>query len=146
MVKIDIAYEGDLHTRAIHEPTGSQLGIDAPHDEDGLGATFSPTDLLATALGSCVLTTMGVVARRNEWPLEGSRARVAKHMTTRPTRRVGRLEIRFDLPGGLSEKARTVLERAAHACPVHRSLHPEIEVDFDFVWGGLEKSEEDRGD
>jgi putative redox protein len=137
MVEIDVSYEGDLHTQAVHVPSGSALGTDAPKDNEGLGATFSPTDLLATALGSCVLTTMGIVARRNGWPLEGSVARVVKHMTAQPTRRVGRLELRFALPD-MDDKARTILERAAHTCPVHRSLHPDVEVHFDFAWGALD--------
>lgn len=134
MVGIDLVYEGALHTSAVHGPSGSTLATDAPRDNEGLGESFSPTDLLAAALGSCILTTMGIVARRHEWPIEGSTARIEKHMTPQPGRRVGRLVVEFSLPE-LDERARTVLERAAHTCPVHRSLHPDVELDLRFLWG-----------
>ena len=79
---------------------------------------------------------MGIVARRHAWPLEGARARVEKHMATDPVRRVGRLVVDLQLPA-LDDKARTVLERTAHTCPVHRSLHPDVELDVRFGWGAL---------
>ena len=88
-VRIELAYEGDLHTAATH-PSGATLGTDAPLDNQGRGEAFSPTDLLATALGSCMMTVMGIVARRHDWPLEGSRVLVDKEMVADPTRRVGR--------------------------------------------------------
>lgn len=135
MVEISIKYRGDLHTTALHLPSGASIDTDAPRDNAGLGEAFSPTDLLAAALGSCVLTTMGIVARRNGWNLEGSVARVVKTMTSQPSRRVGSLAVTFELPEGLTEKARIILQRAAYACPVHRSLSPEIETVFKFSWG-----------
>ena len=134
MVSIEVAYEGDLHTRAVHGPSGADLETDAPKDNEGRGEAFSPTDLLATALGSCMLTVMGIVARRRGWAMEGARVEVEKHMQTAPERRVGRLAVRFSMPAGLPEEARTILERAAHTCPVHRSLHPDVEVDTSFDW------------
>ena len=88
MVEINITYRGDLHTTALHLPSGATIDTDAPNDHEGLGETFSPTDLLATALGSCVLTTMGIVARRNGWDLKGSTAHVVKTMTGHPNRRI----------------------------------------------------------
>ncbi|MDX1649461.1 MAG: OsmC family protein [Myxococcota bacterium] len=134
MVEIEIVYEGDLHTAASHGPSRATLATDAPKDNEGRGETFSPTDLLATALGSCVLTTMGIVARRHGWPLEGGRARVEKHMVTGPGRRVARLVVDLALPAAVPEEARPVLERAAHTCPVHRSLHPDVHVELRFGW------------
>lgn len=134
MVEIRVLYEGDLHTRCTHGPSASELETDAPKDNEGRGERFSPTDLLATSLGSCMLTTMGILARRRGWPLEGARVRVEKHMVTAPERRVGRLVVAFDLPA-LPPDARTLLERAAHTCPVKKSLHPDVQVDVSFSWG-----------
>ena len=141
MVEIDITYLGDLHTTALHLPSGASIDTDAPKDNEGLGETFSPTDLLATALGSCVLTTMGIVARRNGWDLKGSIAHVIKTMTGHPNRRIESLEIIFELPEDLDGKARTILERSANACPVHRSLSSEVETIFKFTWVSTEDRE-----
>jgi len=137
MVEIDVVYEGDLHTRCRHDPSARELETDAPLDNQGRGESFSPTDLLATALGSCALTTMGIVARREGWDLDGARARVEKHMVADPVRRVGRLVVRFALPGGLDAEARATLERTAWTCPVKQSVHPEIEMDLAFEWGAV---------
>lgn len=133
MVEIQVRYEGDLHTRATHGPSGATLETDAPKDNEGLGETFSPTDLLATALGTCMLTVMGILARRKGWKLEGARARVEKQMATAPVRRIGKLVVEFEMPL-VPEMARPLLERAAHACPVHQSLHPDVELDVRFHW------------
>jgi putative redox protein len=134
VVEIQVLYEGDLHTRCAHGPSGSELETDAPKDNEGRGERFSPTDLLATSLGSCMLTTMGILARRRGWPLAGARARVEKHMVTSPERRVGRLVVELHLPR-VPDDARPLLERAANACPVKRSLHPDIHLDLTFHWG-----------
>lgn len=134
MVEIDVAYEGDLHTTCRHGPSGRELETDAPVDNQGRGESFSPTDLLATALGTCMLTVMGIVARREGWKLEGARTRVEKHMVADPVRRVGRLVLRFELPAGFSADARTTLEEAASTCPVKQSIHPEIETELIFDW------------
>ncbi len=136
MVEIDIDYAGDLHTSCRHQPSGGQLSTDAPVDNQGRGETFSPTDLLATALGTCMLTVMGIVANRNEWSLAGARARVEKHMVADPVRRVGRLVVHLTLPGELPRAAREALEQAARTCPVSQSIHPSIVTDFVFAWGG----------
>ncbi len=133
MLKIDLRYEGELHTSARH-PSGAELATDAPKDNEGRGEAFSPTDLLATALGSCMLTVMGIVARRHAWPLEGASVAVEKHMVADPERRIGRLDVRFELPAGIPQDARKVLERAAHTCPVHRSLHPDTQITTHFHW------------
>ncbi len=135
MVRIDVDYEGDLHTSALHAPSGSTLSTDAPVDNQGRGESYSPTDLLATAFACCMMTIMGIVARREGWALEGTKIEVEKHMSEEP-RRVGRLVARFTMPTGLPEKARTVLENAARTCPVAKSIHPDIELDVGFDWGG----------
>ena len=134
MVKIDIVYQGDLHTLATHGPSGMQLSTDAPKDNQGKGESFSPTDLVATALGCCMLTIMGILARRKNIALENARVSVEKHMTTTGTRRIGKLQVRFDMPAGLAVEDRKMLENAAFTCPVHKSLHPEIEIPVEFCY------------
>jgi len=135
MTEIEVAYEGKLHTHARHGPSGAELVTDAPKDNAGRGEAFSPTDLVAAALGSCMLTVMGILAGRKDWPLEGARVRIEKHMVADPVRRIGRLVVEFSMPTELPEAARGPLERAAHTCPVHGSLHPDIEFDVRFDWG-----------
>jgi putative redox protein len=137
MVEIDVAYEGELHTRCRHAPSERELETDAPVDNQGRGESFSPTDLLATALGSCAITTMGIVAQREGWALAGARARVEKHMVADPVRRVGRLVVHFELPGGLGEAAQEKLEYTAHHCPVMESLGAGVETDLRFSWGAV---------
>lgn len=132
MVEINIDYEGDLHCRARHGPSGSSLATDAPADNQGRGEAFSPTDLLATALGTCMITTMGIFARRKEIDLGGSRVHVTKEMVADPSRRVGRLGVTIDLPARLQPRQRQALENAAHTCPVHNSLHPAVTIDVVF--------------
>ena len=134
MVEIEIGYAGDLHTHAVHGPSAATVATDAPKDNEGRGEAFSPTDLLATALGCCMLTVMGILARRKDWPLAGARARVEKHMVADPVRRIGRLVVEFSMPTGIPEAARKPLERAAHTCPVHKSLHPDVAVEVRFDW------------
>ena len=134
MVEIEIAYEGKLHTHARHGPSGAQLETDAPKDNAGRGEAFSPTDLVAAALGSCMLTVMGILAGRKGWSMEGARGRVEKHMVADPVRRIGRIAVEFSMPAGIPEEARGPLERAAHTCPVHKSLHADMEIDVRFDW------------
>ena len=135
MVRIEMEYEGDLHCRAVHGPSGTSLGTDAPKDNQGRGETFSPTDLVATALGTCILTTMGIMARTLGIELRGATAEVGKEMTTAGPRRIARLPVTVRVPGAVSEENRLKLERAAHTCPVHKSLHPEIDAPVEIVWG-----------
>lgn len=137
MVHIDIAYRGELRCGAVHGPSGAELITDAPVDNHGKGASYSPTDLLATALGTCMLTIMGIAARREEVALEGARVRVQKGMVADPRRRVGRLDVRFELPDVPDPEVRARLEAAAHTCPVAESLNAGIEVPVEFAWGAL---------
>ena len=136
VVSIDITYEGALRTRAVHGPSGTTLITDPPVDNQGKGESFSPSDLVATGLGTCMLTIMGILAERQGWDLRGARAKVKKHMVATPERRIGKLEVEIHVPGHFDEKQRTMLEKAGMSCPVHRSLHPEIEIPVRFVWGG----------
>ena len=133
-VRIEVRYDGELHTRATHSPSGASLETDAPKDNEGKGESFSPTDLLATALGTCMLTVMGILARRKGWELRGTRVSVDKHMVADPVRRVGRLALRFEMPAGIPAEARKLLERAAFTCPVHQSLHPDVKIETAFLW------------
>lgn len=134
MVSIQLKYEGDLHCTAVHGPSGTSLTTDAPTDNHGRGESFSPTDLVATALGSCILTVMAIMANTLGIDIDGATATVEKEMTTVPERRIGRLAVRVEVPKFISPEHRIRLERAAHSCPVHRSLHPDVEKPIEFVW------------
>ncbi|MEE8142212.1 MAG: OsmC family protein [Planctomycetota bacterium] len=132
MVQIVVTYQGDLHCLTEHGPSGAKLTTDAPKDNEGQGASFSPTDLVGTAMGTCMLTIMGIAARRHDWDLRNARVTVEKIMATAPARRIMRLEVVFEMPPGLDSSARKVLENAALTCPVHRSLHPDVEIPIEF--------------
>ena len=135
-VEINIAYEGGLHCAAIHGPSRQSLTTDAPVDNGGKGAAFSPTDLVATAMGTCMLTVMGLVAQRNNLNIEGLQVQVTKEMTADPVRRIGSLKTRLVFPRGkpLSATDRAKLEAAAKACPVKQSLHPDVKTPMEFVY------------
>ena len=134
-VQIDCSYEGDLHCSAVHGPSASTLSTDAPADNQGRAETFSPTDLVATALGTCLLTILGIYARPRNIRIEGARAVVQKEMTTAPPRRIAKLTVRLSLPATLNDKARGGLEQAARLCPVAASLHPDVAVELSFEYG-----------
>jgi putative redox protein len=135
MVQIDITYQGQLRCEAKHVPSGTILHTDAPVDNMGKGESFSPTDLVATALGTCMLTTMGIVAQRKNIDISGTTVSVTKEMVTTPLRWIGRLTVTIHVPHDLSEDDRKRLEHAAHVCPVHQSLHAEVEQPVTFKWG-----------
>ena len=126
MTTMVCVYGGELRCTARHEPSASLLETDAPVDNQGKGERFSPTDLVATALATCILTVMGIVARRHDWSLEGSRARVEKTMTTSGPRRIALLEVWIDLPADLPDDALAVLREAGEGCPVKRSLEGAV--------------------
>ena len=134
MVEIKLSYEGDLHCSAIHGPSGNILVTDAPVDNNGRGQAFSPTDLLATALGSCMATVIGIVAKRKEIAVEGMAVTVRKFMSDDQPRRVKRLELDLVMPLPASHPDRKLLESAARGCPVHHSIHPDIEVVMNWTW------------
>lgn len=135
-VQIEMTYDGQLRTRATHGPSGNTLITDAPVDNHGRGESFSPTDLVATALGTCMATVMGIFAEKNAIDLRGMRITVKKEMVQTPVRRIGKLtsEIRVPLPA--SHPHRETLERVVHTCPVHQSLHPDVEKPVTFFWEG----------
>ena len=135
MVAIQMEYQGDLHCKAVHGPSLTELSTDAPRDNQGRGESFSPTDLVATALGTCILTTMGILARTLNTDIAGATATVTKEMTSSPPRRIERLATTIHVPGPTTPELRQKLERAAHTCPVHRSLHPDVQAPIDFTWG-----------
>lgn len=135
MVTIELEYQGNLHCKAVHGPSRTVLTTDAPKDNQGLGESFSPTDLVATALGSCILTIMGIMARSLNLDLAGTTATVEKEMANAPERMIHKLAVKIHVPHAVSEEHRLKLERAAHTCPVHKSLHPEIQKPIEFTWG-----------
>ena len=136
MVTITTVYEGGLRCQATHGPSGSQLTTDAPVDNHGRGESFSPTDLVATAFGACMMTIMGIVADRHGIDLQGMTAETSKVMSATTPRRIASLITRLTVPLPADHQHREVLERAAHTCPVHQSLHPEIDTTVEFIWGG----------
>jgi len=135
MVEIQIAYEGKLRCTARHVDSGTTLITDAPKDNMGNGESFSPTDLVATALGTCMLTTMGIVAQRLEIDISGSTVIVTKEMSSVPTRRIARLAVTFNIPAKLNDDQKQKLQNAAMTCPVHKSLHSNVEMPVTFNWG-----------
>jgi putative redox protein len=134
MVAIQLEYQGDLHCKAVHTPSGTELNTDAPKDNQGRGESFSPTDLVATALGTCILTVMGIMARTLNIDIAGSTATVEKEMTTAPPRMIKSLNVKIHVPHSISPESKQKLERAAHTCPVHNSLHPNIQAPIEFTW------------
>lgn len=136
MATIHIDYLGELRTECIHLQSGTHMNTDAPTDNQGRGEAFSPTDLVANALGTCIITTMAIFARRDGIELKGSKLDVTKVMTSQPPRRIARIEVdlivQTDRP--LDEATRTRLEAIAHTCPVAISLHPDIEQAVSIRW------------
>jgi len=135
MVLIEIAYEGSLRCRATHSLSGTTLVTDAPADNQGDAQSFSPTDLVATALGTCVLTIMGIVAERRGIDLTGARASVKKEMIADPGRRIASLHTTIEIPLDPGDDGRKALESAAAHCPVHASLGERVDAAISFRWG-----------
>jgi putative redox protein len=136
MVNVSTTYEGGLRCRAVHGPSGAVLVTDAPVDNHGKGESFSPTDLVATALGACMMTIMGIVAERHGIPLAGMTAETEKVMSQSPPRRIAGLKTRLTVPLPADHPQRQLLEQAALTCPVHKSLAAGIEAPIEFVWTG----------
>jgi putative redox protein len=134
MVKIRMVYEGQLHCALTHEPSGSIIQTDAPKDNMGRGEAFSPTDLVAAALGSCMLTVMGIAAARYNIELKGTTVDVSKEMVTSPVRRIGSISVTLHMAPGIPQDKRPMLEAAAHSCPVHKSLHPDVQTPIQFIY------------
>lgn len=132
-VQITGRYVGDLKVELNHGPSGAQIRTAAPVDNQGDGSSFSPTDLVAAALGACMVTLMGIAAKRDGIDLEGLSFSLEKHMVSDP-RRIGSVPVRIEMPAGLGPKERKKLERAASTCPVCRSLPPELQREITFVY------------
>ena len=130
-----IIYKGELRTGATHIQSGTVIETDAPTDNQGKGERFSPTDLIAVALGTCMITTMGIKARTMDIQLDGTRVEITKVMVSDP-RRIGKIVAHLFFPAGLNldDKTKEILERTARTCPVERTLHPDVELDLQFNW------------
>lgn len=136
MIEINVDYQGELRSRAIHGPSQRELLTDAPVDNNGKGESFSPTDLVATALATCMATVMGIVAKRKEIDLRGMKVRVEKHMSADAPRRIVRLPVSIEMPLPADHPDCALLEATARGCPVHHSIHPDIDKPVTFVWNG----------
>ncbi|MEM7085499.1 MAG: OsmC family protein [Bacteroidota bacterium] len=129
-----VTYLGNLRTECEHLKSGNKYITDAPTDNNGKGEAFSPTDTVATGLANCMLTVMGIKAAQMGVALDGSIALVTKTMASNP-RRISKIEIDMQLPANISAKDQRILENTGNTCPVHHSLHPDIEKIIDFNWG-----------
>ncbi len=130
-----VTYVGNLRTEALHIQSSTLINTDAPKDNFGKGEAFSPTDLVATALASCMISIMGIVARKEGiTPVDGAIAEVTKIMATEP-RRISEIHIKITFPkNNFTEKEKTIYENAAHTCPVAKSLHPNLKQVVEFIW------------
>ena len=133
MNTFEIKYKGDLRTTAIHLDSGSEISTDAPKDNHGLGETFSPTDMVCTALASCILTIMAIAVERDNIDIKGTTAVVKKTMGKNP-RRISKIDIDLTFPREYNQKTKTVLERAAYNCPVHHTLSETVEKNISFTY------------
>ncbi|MCX8471239.1 MAG: hypothetical protein RLZZ118_327 [Bacteroidota bacterium] len=130
----EIIYTGNLRTSATHLYSGTIIETDAPLDNQGLAERYSPTDLVATALGSCMLTIMGIAARTHSIPLEGTKVDIKKIMANDP-RRIGEVAVTFHFPNvNYTDKEKKILERAALNCPVYKSLSADLLKTVNFYW------------
>ena len=134
MATIETVYLGDMRTQATHLQSGATITTDAPTDNNGKGEAFSPTDMVAAALGSCMLTIMDMAARRHDIDLRGTRLEIQKVMAAEP-RRIAEIKIDFYIPGDYPQKDKLILERAAETCPVHKSLHPDLRQTITYHYG-----------
>ncbi|MBS1958786.1 MAG: OsmC family protein [Bdellovibrionales bacterium] len=133
-VKMSGRYLGRKRCETTHEQSGSKIETDAPKDNMGEGSRFSPTDLVGAALGTCIITTMAIVAERDGMSFEGATYEVTKEMVTEPTRRIGTLRVKITLPKSIPESYRSKLDHVARACPVHKSLHPDVQMPIEIVY------------
>lgn len=134
MSTITATYLGGLRVECTHEASGTRIITDAPVDNEGKGEAFSPTDLCATAVAACAMTIMGIYGKNHNVNVDGTRIEVTKTMSSNP-RRIGQVLVVFHMPdNNYTDKEKLMLERAAHTCPVHLSLHPEVEQKFEFKW------------
>ncbi len=134
MATVETTYLGGLRTEATHTQSGATILTDAPTDNHGKGEAFSPTDLVAAALGSCMMTLMGISADRHDIKLEGTKLSITKVMSTEAPRRIAEVIVEVRFPQNYSDKERRLLENAAEACPVAKSLHPDCKQSFTYIY------------
>ncbi|MCF7787178.1 MAG: OsmC family protein [Prosthecobacter sp.] len=135
-ISISVEYEGGLRCRATHGPSQNQSITDAPVDNNGKGESFSPTDLVATALATCMATVIGIKAQQKGYDIVGMKVGVEKHMSADSPRRIVALPITIEIPLPEDHPDRKLLEATALGCPVHHSVHPDIDKPVTFVWSG----------
>lgn len=133
MVQIEAVYQGEKHTQITHGPSGATLETDAPKDNNGRGESFSPTDLVAAALGSCMLTVMAISAEKDGIDMRGAKSHVVKEMAANP-RRISRLTVKVEMPNTVPRHAREKLEVIARTCPVAKSLAEQLDAPITFNW------------
>lgn len=133
MVEITGVYEGEKHCELTHGPSLKKIQTDAPRDNNGKGEAFSPTDLVGAALGSCIITTMGIYADNHGLSIDGANFKVVKEMASNP-RRIASLTVEVYLSKNLGEKDREVLERVGNNCPVKVSLHPDVSLPVTYFY------------
>lgn len=130
-----IIYEGSLRCKAVHNQSHTAIETDAPTDNRGKGERFSPTDLVCTALGTCIITTMAIKATDLGIELAGSTVDIQKHMSTDPPRRIIKIDVNVHIPiEELDEKKKMILERIGDNCPVAKSLHPDVNLNITYEW------------
>jgi len=136
MVPISVLYQGQLRCKATHDNSGTSFITDAPKDNFGKAESFSPTDLVATALGGCMITTMGIIANKEKMGvvLEGTRIAIEKHMSSNAPRRIAKIVARIDFPAGIPIERRARLKEIGDTCPVAKSLHPDIVLDVHYTY------------
>ena len=134
MVEIHIAYQGELRCAVTHMPSGTVMVTDAPLDNHGKAESFSPTDLVASALGTCIMTVMGIAARKMHIDITGSNVVVKKTMVVKPERRIGALAVTIAVPHVFDAEIKEKLVAAALSCPVHHSMHPDVAMPIEFRW------------
>ncbi len=133
MTTSTVQYKGNLRTIALHLQSNNEIITDAPVDNHGKGEAFSPTDLVATALASCMITVMGIKAESMDVELAGTHATITKHMNAQP-RRIGEIEIQVHMNQNYNDRTRKILEKTALTCPVGQSLHPDVKQSIEFIY------------
>jgi putative redox protein len=133
-IKISCDYLGDLRVRAVHSSSGAEIITDAPVDNQGQGRSFSPTDLAAASMATCMITILGIQAKSIPLDLTGLKVEIEKHMTKTPPRRIAQLDIRMMMPAGIPEELRPRLIRAAEACPVKQSFRDDTVINLEWIW------------
>lgn len=134
MVPQHLLYLGELRMEAVHASSGVRLVTDAPVDNQGRGQSFSPTDLVVTALSTCAVTTAAIALQKHGVRLDGTKVYAEKHMSADPPRRIARIVVHIDVRPGFPHDHRPLLEQAARQCPVARSLHPDLHVELTFAY------------